>query len=351
MDRRLPGTVSEWKQMAEEEGILDMTIHELQKIPSASKMELCVALLLRTLWTPHIAKDFSMSELGINKTHEELAKNFFLQNKFYQPYLNDIATYRRSRPKGIPMPELGCFTLARYYQLEIQPNDTEESATYEISPLKTRSKTFASRVGQGTTGDQQSHSTALDRRQLEKDLPESSTPPRSLSSSNPSSIDSPLAGRGKKPSPHGEASTHDELSHERLTDDEYQSISSHSAAHASAVPTLYPQTEDEQIVNIALILFANSLTVQCRDAKAQWTPIRKVLQTRLENASFEARTDGFLRGCEGSIEAIVEVKPRLRAVKLQATQIQETAQMVSWIIMDEFGDKPEKRRLVKLYTR
>ncbi|PGH14494.1 hypothetical protein AJ79_02987 [Helicocarpus griseus UAMH5409] len=189
---------------------------------------------------------------------------------------------------------------------------------YDISPIKTRSKT----------------ATAPSQRLFESRsevIGDPKTP-----ENQPSSVDSPLAGRGigqqsqsrLSPSPQ----SHSSKSHS--SDHEHQSLSSCLIAHRRAALTLYPQTEDEQIVNLALILFLNSIAAHCTHAKADWTPVRKISQTQLRNASFEARTNGFLRGPDNSVEAIVEVRPRVRSIRTLAIQIQEAAQMVSWIISD-----------------
>ncbi|PWY82799.1 hypothetical protein BO83DRAFT_454901 [Aspergillus eucalypticola CBS 122712] len=71
---------------------------------------------------------------------------------------------------------------------------------------------------------------------------------------------------------------------------------------------LYPPTMDEQIVNCALFIFLNALTMPFKLAN-NWTLHRKAFKAKFYNASFEARTDGYLDDRRGEAQAIIEVKP------------------------------------------
>jgi hypothetical protein len=57
---------------------------------------------------------------------------------------------------------------------------------------------------------------------------------------------------------------------------------------------LYPPTKDEQIVNAALILFLNALTIHF-PLFNDWTLHRRAFTVDFRTASFEARTDGYLQ--------------------------------------------------------
>lgn len=61
-----------------------------------------------------------------------------------------------------------------------------------------------------------------------------------------------------------------------------------------------------------------------------------------DDASFEARTDGYLDDRQGKAQAIIEVKPVTRSKKSSLIQMQESAQMVAWIKND--GEKPNALR-------
>jgi hypothetical protein len=94
-------------------------------------------------------------------------------------------------------------------------------------------------------------------------------------------------------------------------------------------PALVKAANDEQIVNIALISFLQALTISHKDVRAGWAINRKVFHF---SDLFEARTDGLLKiGGEESPLAILEVKPHVRRTNIKQVQMQESAQMASWI--------------------
>ncbi|PYH37732.1 uncharacterized protein BO87DRAFT_448262 [Aspergillus neoniger CBS 115656] len=103
---------------------------------------------------------------------------------------------------------------------------------------------------------------------------------------------------------------------------------------AEITNTMYPQTKDEQIVNTALVDFLNALTVHFPEASG-WTLHRKSFKAEFTNGSYEARTDGYLKGGSGGrARALIEVKPMLREKKRIPICMQEAAQMVAWIKSD-----------------
>lgn len=106
---------------------------------------------------------------------------------------------------------------------------------------------------------------------------------------------------------------------------------------------LYPPTKDEQIVNCALVIFLNALTIPFKLAN-DWTLHRKVFKAMFDDASFEARTDGYLDDRQGNAQAIIEVKPVTRSKKSTLIQMQESAQMVAWVKSD--GEKPNAPKKV-----
>ena len=102
--------------------------------------------------------------------------------------------------------------------------------------------------------------------------------------------------------------------------------------------------EDEQIVNTALLLFLNCLTMfhpQVRLHAMEWTMARKVFQFE----AWQARTDGFLRGSSSGTKAILEVKPFPRQKNIAAIQMQESAQVAAWIYQEP--DTAAERMAVK----
>lgn len=106
---------------------------------------------------------------------------------------------------------------------------------------------------------------------------------------------------------------------------------------------LYPPTKDEQIVNTALVVFPNALTIHF-SLSLDWTLHRKSFNAVFEDAEFQARTDGYLSDSYGTPSVLLEVKPFRRTKKLDLIQIQESAQMVAWIKSDEESAQERRKR-------
>ncbi|PYH91021.1 hypothetical protein BO71DRAFT_401708, partial [Aspergillus ellipticus CBS 707.79] len=99
---------------------------------------------------------------------------------------------------------------------------------------------------------------------------------------------------------------------------------------------MFPPTKDEQIVNTALVVFLNALTIHFPLIKrCDWTVHRKAFVPQFEEAKFESRTDGYLDDGKGNPYALIDVKPIIRALTNQSRiQMQEGSQMASWIKID-----------------
>ncbi|PYI07032.1 hypothetical protein BO78DRAFT_460835 [Aspergillus sclerotiicarbonarius CBS 121057] len=109
------------------------------------------------------------------------------------------------------------------------------------------------------------------------------------------------------------------------------------AAHApeELQKLIYPPTKDEQIMNTALGIFLNALTIQFVDCQTcNWAIHRKGFTANLTNASFEARTDSYLDNGQENAYGLIKVKPIIRAKKQNLIQMQESAQMVGWLMND-----------------
>ncbi|KAI1824096.1 hypothetical protein F4861DRAFT_539412 [Xylaria intraflava] len=100
---------------------------------------------------------------------------------------------------------------------------------------------------------------------------------------------------------------------------------------------------DEQIVNVALILYLNALTL-CSEAQGEWTPHRKgfVLKSQEGEKVYEARVDGYLHSSNQDVQAIVEVKACHRHAKTTQIQMQEAGEMAAWI-----GTNPPDVRIMR----
>ncbi|PLB33630.1 uncharacterized protein BDW47DRAFT_90801 [Aspergillus candidus] len=106
---------------------------------------------------------------------------------------------------------------------------------------------------------------------------------------------------------------------------------------------MYPPTKDEQIVNTALLVFLDSITLHF-DLSVGWSPHRKPLTAEFTNANFQARTDGYLADRSEDIKAIIEVKPVLRQTKEPQIRIQESHQMVAGLLEDYKSSVPACRK-------
>jgi hypothetical protein len=98
-------------------------------------------------------------------------------------------------------------------------------------------------------------------------------------------------------------------------------VSPWSPAKKDEQKVLYPPTEDEQIVNTALLNFLTAVTIAHPSVRLRWCVARKALQFDCKNeihgaVTYQARTDGYLRGHNHSTAyAIIEVKPFIRGKK------------------------------------
>lgn len=115
----------------------------------------------------------------------------------------------------------------------------------------------------------------------------------------------------------------------------YTPLQSFGASEEEAV-------EDEQIINTALVLFLNALTLHCPKVSDHWSLYRKPFTYRDARGAkvYEARVDGLLRSEDKIPKILVEVKPCHRCAGSKQgkkgppkakIRMQETAQMVAWI--------------------
>ncbi|CAH0038854.1 unnamed protein product, partial [Clonostachys rhizophaga] len=109
--------------------------------------------------------------------------------------------------------------------------------------------------------------------------------------------------------------------------------------NTSSSEQTFDPIEDEQIVNTALLLFLQSLTVHYPKLDFTWSLKRYAFVLRDNNHQkvYEAQVDGLLRDDRTKEpKIIVEVKPFLREpipAVYAKIRMQETAQMAAWIAM------------------
>ncbi|KAJ5922819.1 hypothetical protein N7516_010522 [Penicillium verrucosum] len=215
----------------------------------------------------------------------------------------------------------GTFAIARYYQREVARTEEKIDPQAFDTPISSRTRGGVKRIDKGVAG-------------LSLGPPETPTKkgPAHLASTSARSL----------------LNDNDDSDDEYEEDSEILGLEDESSPSTIASPSpirlvtpitrelaniLYPPTKDEQIVNTALIVFLNALTIHF-PLSSKWTLHRKPLTAVFKNAEFEARTGGYLDSPGGKPRVLIEVKPILRSWHPLRIQIQESAQMVAWIKSD-----------------
>ncbi|KAK2768594.1 hypothetical protein FQN54_000450 [Arachnomyces sp. PD_36] len=288
----LPSTPREWQNLVGKKRLIGSTIHTA-RLSSASTIEEDQYLLFRVLWRIHPIEQFDLKRLDLaaweTKANEHLAN--YSSWKTYCDGLVDRTVYEST------------FALAHYFQLQAADTEDETSApNVVVTPIASRTRSKIAAAG----------------RQLAR-----------------THLQTPTKSTGALPDDsESESESELELEDEEegdLTDIESPLVS-RSPAPEEIRHLLFQQTKDEQIVNTALVNFLSALTLHAGLAN-HWTLHRKSFKANFTNASFEARTDGYLEDEKpgGRVRALVEVKAALRIKKRKPICMQEAAQMVAWI--------------------
>ncbi|KAE8310175.1 hypothetical protein BDV41DRAFT_590583 [Aspergillus transmontanensis] len=91
--------------------------------------------------------------------------------------------------------------------------------------------------------------------------------------------------------------------------------------------------EDENIVNAALLSFLRRVAALTRQQKSRWTYKRVFFLSSFGKSSYKAFTDGALRSIKDRVyNALIEVKKGYRFKDMEKIQLQETAELVGWMI-------------------
>ncbi|KAI2714312.1 hypothetical protein CBS147354_7481 [Penicillium roqueforti] len=296
-----PETSRRWESMAKNLDLQNKTIHNMS-LPSGSKFKFEQFLLLRVLWKEH--ENIKSVLVPGMKDWIERATEMLRQYKSWSTYCASFQT-----PEDSPE---GTFAIARYYQREAAKTENKADPGTFFTPISARTR------------------SAVD---ADKDLHKGL---HGLSLGSPKTPSRP----GRAPLPRL-PDLDDELASD---DDSIQHLITSTSTSPSPITLispipaelrnlLYPRSKDEQIVNTALIVFLNALTIHF-PLSLKWTLHRKAFVALFENTQFEARTDGYLDSPGGNPKVIIEVKAALRSSNLLPIQMQESAQMVAWIKSD-----------------
>ncbi|GAD92741.1 conserved hypothetical protein [Paecilomyces variotii No. 5] len=257
-------------------------------------MERVQYLLLRVLWRENHAGDLDPHRYGLSDFLEEAKEKL-------QDYNGWKEYYRHTHlPDQETIPNLMTFSTPRFYQLLIKrsiKDDDESIAGNEdviFSPIQTRAQRRQAERAASPT-DQ----TTRQMRALQLETP---------TKSKPTDTETDLFG-------------------------EVSPVDTQPSIGISPIPreaegALYPATKDEQIVNMALVLLLNALTIHL-PLLNDWTPGRRKFTVTLGSRFFRAYTDGCLEDRkQDRVRALIEVKPYIRKNRVR---MQEAAQMVGWI--------------------
>lgn len=298
----IPEDEADWQTAVAELKLIDQTIHGTGLV-SASKFEFEQFLLLRVFWKQLKLENLPKLLPGIDGwilKAKTLLENYNSWNIYWQRFgSSDIGE--------------GNFTVARYYQLQVGNTQNELNQPTLSTPIahRTRARTLNRRLATTHLETPSKSNWIPKKSKTEEDDPEDLPDPEAT----------PTTPTDDSPSPFRE----------------------HSPTPKELENVLYPPTKDEQIVNCALVIFLNALTIPFKLAN-NWTLHRKAFKASFDTATFEARTDGYLDDSQGNAQAIIEVKAAKRSKALLAIEIQESAQMVAWIKSD--GEQPNAPRKV-----
>ncbi|KAN0075608.1 hypothetical protein V8E54_006878 [Elaphomyces granulatus] len=95
-----------------------------------------------------------------------------------------------------------------------------------------------------------------------------------------------------------------------------------------------PRKLDEEVVNMGLVLLLNALAIKTPNVTTTCFSERAAISARFMQDRYEARTDGVLLHRDRTVQAILEVKPRPRDKLRPHIQMEESAEMVAWIVND-----------------
>lgn len=287
-----------WEAAALTAGTRHLTIHDL-KLDSASNFKYDQYLLLRVLRISQDRTKFEAARFGLADL-EKTAKDALGKYEFWKNYCRSFELNMHDKEA---IPQLGTFSLVRYYQFQVtkvQQNDDDDPGII-VSPVAHR-----------TRGRLKKEEMKAELEQLRLQMQELllQTPTKQADESRPS----PNAGSD---------------SEESVTMQPPSLPATPISKEAERI--LYAPAKDEQIVNAALILLLNAITIHFPLSNDR-TLHRRAFTVNFKTASFQARTDGYLGDrTSGKVRALIEVKPYVRKRGRGRIQMQEAAQMVAWI--------------------
>jgi hypothetical protein len=292
MPQRLPKTAGEWAREVKNHGLSDGNIHNVLEYKSASKIEFEQYLCLRVIWRVRKQACFKPSDWLPGDALVK-AEEFLGTMTSWSKYLDSMG----EKLAGARITDIGTFTLAQYYQLQVYTDIDKDHGNYEMPKIfpiagQTRSKT---------------------------------TEQTELALTTPTQLSGKKASRAVLADDSGELDSFCPGSEENLIFGPWHLPTPTSAAVAGSLSA----ANDEQRVKMALVFFLISITMHYPDVRAGWTLRGKFFKF---GNLFEAMTNGYLeKGQSGEASAILDVKAYIREDNVLRVQMQESAQMAAWI--------------------
>jgi hypothetical protein len=351
----LPTTPETWRVAATPHSF--RSIHELDKVASASSLGVEQFLALKVLWqmqteltlfTDPKSQNRWPARLGTTKEKISDVRKKLKEEASWKEYLK-AADQKGLQPNASFSTTLGRFAMVLQNQKIVTKLNVAENDRLKVwgSPMKTRSH---DKKGAGGVSTLNFNSGANDAG-LESSEPHGPSPPRSESRS--SSATGSDHSKGKQPMPRRSESSPTSTTHTdhskgkqpmpRRSDSRGLSPADSDKSKATTINVVdyvdhdIPKAQrvamaDEQVVNTAAISFLQSLFVH-ELRNAYWSPQRKGFI--FGATTFQAITDGHLQiAGSTSSAALLEVKARRRpALDMADFKIewQESAQMALWI--------------------
>ncbi|KAL2817284.1 hypothetical protein BDW59DRAFT_175528 [Aspergillus cavernicola] len=269
---QLPESIDEWTVAVAHENLTSVSIHDMSLV-SASKFGLSEFLPLRVIWRAVESTKFKGGDYELDHWMDD-AKKYL---KTYPSWSVYQQSFRLNKQPGE-----GNFYLAKLFQMDAAAVQSKEITNNVVfSPIKTRSMMKAAHDHYAT----------------------------------------PTKSRNLAGDPASDSSIFQDIPSTRG-----------SRGPEELWKQLYPKAEDEQIVNTALVNFLRAITTPIPSIKSDWTIHRKSFKATFNDAEYEARTDGYLRGKDSSeARVLIEVKAPLRVHKMSEIRMQESAQTVAWL--------------------
>lgn len=292
---KLPASASAWQAIATKSRIHNDTIHNGRVWKSASKIGKRQFLVLRAIWPqPRPLINLIGDGKILSNDNFQKAKNFLREQHNWQVYLDSMT-------QGVDalfqngFQGLGTFTLVLKNQLVVRQVDSRSeffTSKIDCSPMVGRLRSRNQSKTQGSP-------TEMTKRFKKQHID---------TASNSSSSD--------------------------LDTEEEDEFTAHTPQSGELADS---RAIDEQVVNAALYLFLDAVTIHFEGLNVEWSLHRRpfALKNRNGEGGFKALVDGVLkmRHPYGDyILAILEVKPFTRDSKAgTAARMQETAEMTAWI--------------------